>query len=284
MHKLNLIEGIPGSGKTTMSKLLYQTLKNEGIKVKHFNEGSSHPADLSWQSILDDNKYKELLLKYPEYVNQIKTNTVIEDGLAITAYTLLDIDRNSDLYKYLQAHEIYSINADLKTFKQAHLLRWKKFVKNADKNTVYIFECVLLQNHITQLMLEYQVSEKQIESYINEFLDIVKSMSPIIHYLAPKSVELAIRHVAEQRRPENQDRKSIWIDRVIEDVSKTPYGIKYDVKNIEGFIDFTSKRQTIEKNILKNLNSEINVIEHKGSEWKEVLDRIKISIGLLNKN
>ncbi|MBI9012945.1 MAG: hypothetical protein JEZ08_11990 [Clostridiales bacterium] len=93
-----------------------------------------------------------MLLMYPDYEKKLTDNTVLEDGLAITAYTLLDINRDSELYQYLEGHEIYSIDADLETFKQAHPTRWKKFVSRADSNTVYIFECVLLQNHITQLM------------------------------------------------------------------------------------------------------------------------------------
>jgi len=162
----------------------------------------------------------------------------LESNYAITAYTSLNINRDSDLYGYLESKEIYSQDTDIDTFKQAHLRRWKKFVEPADSNSIYVFECVLLQNHITQLMLEYDVTEEVIYSYIMEFMTIVDEMSPVIIYLAPESVEKAIKHVAKERAPKYQDRQDVWIDRVIEYISKTPYGVTHGINDIEVVLIF----------------------------------------------
>ncbi len=275
MHRLNLIEGIPGSGKTTMSKLLYEALKSEGIKVEHFSEGDVHPADLSWQSILEVDTFEKLLLKYEAYKEILLKHSLIENGLVFTAYTQLGLEQNTDLYQYLKDHEIYSIGADQETFKEAHLTRWQHFVRHANPETVYIFECVLLQNHVTQLILEYEASEEDIKAYLDDFIKVIHDLSPIIHYLSPKSVNEAIRHVAKERRPEHQDRQNVWIDRVVDDVSKTPYGRRHGLNDIEGFIQFTSHRQSIEKRLLKKLSVECNCIEHSGMDWKEVFNSIK---------
>ncbi|WP_240841392.1 hypothetical protein [Acidaminobacter sp. JC074] len=274
MHRLILIEGIPGSGKTTISRRLADELSNDGYKVLHVNEGGSHPADLSWQSILTEKEFKALVEKYPSYKEVLNKHTLIEDELAITAYTCLGLDKTSDLYKYLEKREIYSIDADIETFKRAHINRWKKFVKEADKDAVYVFECVLLQNHITQLILEYEADKRLIRNYMNDFVAVIKDMSPIIHYLAPASVENAIRHVAEERRPKYQDRQDIWIDRVLDYVRNTPYGKRHNLKSIEGFIGFTSHRQAIELELLKALDIHVNIIEHENRNWDQVFSRI----------
>jgi len=271
MHKLILIEGIPGSGKTTISKKIYNYLQDNGSKVTHYNEGDSHPVDLSWQSILTLDEYDTIIREYPEYEKVIMSNSILESNFAITAYTSLNINRDSDLYGYLESKEIYSQDTDIDTFKQAHLRRWKKFVETADSNSIYVFECVLLQNHITQLMLEYDVTEEVIYSYIMEFMTIVDEMSPVIIYLAPESVEKAIKHVAKERAPKYQDRQDVWIDRVIEYISNTPYGVTHGIDDIDRCIKFFSIRQEIEKRLLSNMNVDSNIIEHDGEDWDRVL-------------
>ncbi len=50
-------------------------------------------------------------------------------------------------------------------------------------------------------MLEYDVTEEIISSYIIEFMIIIDEMSPIIIYLAPESVEEVIKYVAKERTP-----------------------------------------------------------------------------------
>lgn len=274
MAKLILIEGIPGSGKTTTAKRLSDFYKSKGYQVAQYNEGDLHPADLSWQAILTDEEYKALIKSNKAIAHKIKENSVIEDGRVIIAYTALGIDHNSDLYKYLESKEIYNTDPDIHEFKLAHLNRWSSFVKHSDPETLYIFECVLLQNHLTQLMLEYQVSEELFESYFKDFIDIIKPMDAQIYYLSPISVEQAIRHVARERRPEHQDRQSTWINNVIAYIKNTPFGKATNFDTIEDFIDFTSKRQRIEKKLLKNLDIAHQVIEHEGKDWDRVLKQI----------
>jgi len=275
MNRLILIEGIPGSGKTTTAERLYETLKAEGYKVKQFSEGDLHPADLSWMAILTDNEFSDVINEYPELEEKIRRRSRLEGNMALVAYTLLGLDQGSDLYKYLASKEINASNADLEAFKSAHLSRWKQFVEESDPHTIYIFECVLLQNHMTYLMLDYQAEEALIKDYFKDFMDIIRPMSPILHYLAPVSVDQAIRHVARVRRPEYQDRNNIWIDRVVDYVEKTPYFITQGLKGIEGFIDFCGVRQRLEKNILSSGDIEHHIHDHEGQSWDELLENIK---------
>ena len=50
-HRLILIEGIPGSGKSTLSARLETWLKDQGIAARLYSEGDAHPADLACHGV-----------------------------------------------------------------------------------------------------------------------------------------------------------------------------------------------------------------------------------------
>ena len=275
MNNLILIEGIPGAGKTTTSKFVQQELIKRGIDAVSYQEGDLHPADLSWQSILPIDEYHKLLTEFPNHFDVLEKYTLVEDKQAITAYNRLGINPKSDLYQKLWQNDIYIKNVDLDTFKQEHLKRWKRFSADADINKVYIFECALLQNHITELMLKYEVDGTVIIEYLQEFFDSIISLSPTIIYLAPVSVENAIMHVAAERTTEDPKRSHNWINRVVKEISESNYGIRNNIKNITGCINYFNHRQQIELELLRNVNIECHVITHNGEEWKHVKEQVR---------
>ena len=87
--KLILIEGIPGSGKSTIARKTSEYLESQKIRTVLFREGDIHPADLAWCSYIPINEFKDILNKYSQYSQVINDNTVIEDDHAVVAYTKL---------------------------------------------------------------------------------------------------------------------------------------------------------------------------------------------------
>jgi len=134
----------------------------------------------------------------------------------------------------------------------------------------------LLQNHITELMLKYKASDERIKSYLNDFFDAIKPMSPIIIYLAPLSVENTINHVASERTiTKNPKRSHNWIDRVVKEISESNYGNYHNINDVNGCIKFYEDRQKIELDLLNHLNVKCFIIKHDGDEWEEVKSRIR---------
>ena len=59
--KLILVEGIPGSGKSTIANKIREYLESQNIDTTLFNEGDAHPADLAWCSYIPENEYKDII-------------------------------------------------------------------------------------------------------------------------------------------------------------------------------------------------------------------------------
>jgi len=150
--KLILIEGIPGSGKTTYAKKIARWYEERGIIANLYTEGQLHPADLGWCACISSNIYDEILAKYSSLEEEIARNTVIEGDYAIVAYTMIRTE-NKDFYKEMEGFEVYVGRIDDETFFKLHYDRWKSFGKRmADKDELNIFECAFLQNHVNELL------------------------------------------------------------------------------------------------------------------------------------
>ena len=63
--KLILVEGLPGSGKTTTARFVADWLKQRGVETAVFLEGNlDHPADVESVSCLDEQEYANLKAQF----------------------------------------------------------------------------------------------------------------------------------------------------------------------------------------------------------------------------
>ena len=107
-NRLILVEGIPGSGKSTIANKIKDHFETMGIKVKLFSEGDSHPADLAWNAYIPRDEYETLLKNNPQHVNVIRKHTQLEEDYALVAYTKLGVNPDeNELMKYFETHEVY---------------------------------------------------------------------------------------------------------------------------------------------------------------------------------
>ena len=74
MKKIIFIEGLPGSGKTTIAKKLSDYLNDIGEKSVFYREGDLHPVDLTWIAILTEEELDSLISRYPTLTEAILGN------------------------------------------------------------------------------------------------------------------------------------------------------------------------------------------------------------------
>lgn len=274
-NRLILVEGIPGSGKTTIADKIRSYLEGKEIKAILYREGDAHPADMAWNAYFSMDEYKELLKNNPQYSDAIKKNTQLEDDYAIIAYTKLGFtSQQNELMKYFEEHEVYNARVDLDTFKKLHFKRWQNFSKNTDNNSIVIFECSYLQNHINELLGYHEKDVKFIIDYMINLIKTVENLNPKLIYLTQPNVYETIDRVAKQRVSPDKSKWEDWIDLVIKYIENSPYGKSHGLKGYEGTIEFFDARKKIELDVIDKLSIDKAIIHNEEYNWDEVFNKV----------
>ncbi|MCF7792865.1 MAG: thymidylate kinase [Candidatus Cloacimonetes bacterium] len=275
-HKLIIVEGIPGSGKSTIAKKIEQYLISKNIKAKMYREGDAHPADLAWLACIPTAEYIELLNKFSEQKEIIEKNTIIEGEFALVAYLNLGfLIGQNDLMKYLESKEVYDGRVGFQIFKYLHFCRWQKFVNDTKDDEIVIFECSFLQNHVNELILVYNKDYGFIRNYLSELADIIQSLNPLMIYLKQQDVNETIRRVAAERLSPKPEIEPDWIDRVIEYIGKSKYGKMNQIIDFDGLVKYFEHRQNIELELLQDLPIKSGIVFDPDFDWKVIWNKIE---------
>lgn len=276
MTKAYFIEGIPGSGKTTYAKRLYDHLISQGETVELFNEGDLHPIDLAWCSIIQKNQFTSLAEKHSKYRDQLLDHSKFIEDIVITAYTKVRVnDDDASFYDDFSPYEIYRTK-DFQYFKDTHLTLWEKFNEIHKKDTIYIFECIFLQNHINELILKFKLSEKEMLDYFQGFMNSLSDIDKEIIYVKPVNVKETFDHVISERKSNNKN-YSDWIDLVVEYFEKSKHGKELGYIGYEGALRYFEDRQELECKLIKELTVKSNIYDLE-KDYDEVFENIIANI------
>lgn len=192
---LIIVEGLPGSGKSTTAAMLAGQLQNMGKQVVCIDEGvQEHPAD------------------YADY----------------------DFP-------------------DFQTERKKILDKWRSFVAGADKDTIYVFNCIFLQNPMCETMMRFGMKEEASKGYIAEIAEIIEPLHPIIIYINQPDVKAAIDSVLDERG-------TGWLNAVIDYHVSQGYGKQNNLSGYEGYIKCLEERRIRELHILQDLDIEYYTI------------------------
>lgn len=271
--RLILIEGITGSGKTTIARRTEKFLKDKGIKAKCYNECMIHPADLAWLAYLTLEEYNGILIEYEKYADVLRENSKIEDDMVVVAFTYLGLRDENELIKYLQSKEIFDGKLSSEDFLNVNLKRWKSFCKQAlSDDCVYIFECAFLQNHINELLAYNDVTTNYIIDYAVKLISTVEALNPTLIYLDQSSVRAKIERAAKERtEPEGIPN---WIDLVIDFVENSSYGQRNNLKGFDGTVRFFADRVDIEREVIEHLEIDSFMITNPDFDWDDIFNKI----------
>ena len=263
--KLILVEGIPGSGKTTIAKMISSYYRDKGANATTYPEGEAHPADLGWIACIPLDQYDELLARYPQFKEDIKANTQIEHGYAMVAYLWIR-DKTKVFHDEMEKYEVYDGRAEWDVFRDLHLARWQVFAKSQiAKEEIAVFECALLQNHINELLFFHSKNEAEITNHLKLLIESVMGLNPVLIYLAQPDVQETIRRVSDERTDKHGHKD--WMERVIGFFEHCPHG---DYKGFSGMVQAFEDRKRIELNVLPLLGIPVYTVNNPMYDWEEV--------------
>ena len=270
--KLILLEGIPGSGKSTAGATLQKFFEHNNIPSRFWWEGDfDHPADFEGIARLGARQFRELLSQHPELAELIREYTSVRGTDYLLKYrklqsvypekidqSLMDELFHLDVYDGLPMDEYCRLALD----------RWQDFCDAANNpDEVTLMECVYLQNPLTVMLARHDADPQAARQHIERLTNVIRELNPIVIYLHPRDVTAALQHVRVERPKE-------WEDFVTWYLTEEEYGKTHDLKGYDGVIQFYEMRQKLEVGILHDLPIQQLVIEHSGDEWERCYEEI----------
>lgn len=257
------IEGIQGSGKSTLSNRLAQALPD----AKVYHEGDISPVELAWCSYMKKDQLQQILQKYPDFEEEIKEKTKIEGEYFITSYTRIFTEMRA-FYEEMEAHEIYNARVDYPFFHDTIMQRYKAF---SGHNC--IFECSFFQNSIESMMLFYQMEEDEIVEFYREAYEILKPKGFTMLYLDSDHIRENILQIKKERSDENG--VEMWYPLMLNYLKESPYGKMHHYQGLEDMIAHFERRHEIEMRVIREiLKDSCIILKAKEYDFNKLLGRI----------
>ncbi len=264
-NKLVIVEGIPGSGKTSIAAFAKRLLDEKQIPNVLFLEGSlDHPADYESVAYLNEAEFTVLLDKYPTVRQILEQQLIVKGDGYFIGYRKLKLAHERDipdaLFDELVRHDIYD-GLPLDTFSRLSLAKWQEFSDQACKSDqVSIFECCFLQNPLTAVIGKHNAGDAYAQRHLSAIATAIQPLHPIVVYLYQKDTRETLERVAQTRPVE-------WKNFVIDYLTKQGFGKANALTGYEGVIAFYEKRKSVELAFLHQLAFDILIVDNSDYDW-----------------
>jgi hypothetical protein len=272
--KLILVEGIPGSGKTTTCEYIEKQLTNHGMDVILYGEGDlNHPVDYEATAFVSERRLKELKTAFPEMqnLNNIQYHDRTYQGGLIPYIKLANEGMVTDeCAAELSKYDVYEMPSGV--YKELVLSKWKAFAEQAETSEdIVITDCCFLQNPLTMLLAKYNETPESIKEFVMEIEQIIQELDPLLVYMAPDSVREVIENVRYVRSSE-------WFQHVSSYYTEQEYGKAHGLPGgLEGVVRLLEERMKMEKQLISELVIKTSVIPVSVNDREraaEVLDEV----------
>ena len=202
MNRLILLEGLPGTGKTTNSYRLYEQLVRNGREVRWLHEVSQpHPTLFFSEACLTKEEYRLFTEKYPEAADmlagiaEIRASTVGIDYL--TAARRLPGQESAAWVQELQRYDVMGF--PLERYEPVAQEKWEAFARAAlQEDAIYIMDGGIFQYQIFTYLLN-GAEYPRLAGFVRGIMDLLRPLRPALIYLYREEAGDSIAFIEKQR-------------------------------------------------------------------------------------
>jgi len=248
--KLIIVEGLPGSGKSTTAQIVYDILKYKGINTELYCEDNyNHPADFDGVAYFNSKDFNVLQQAHSaskDVLDKIKIKYY--NGYLIPYRKAIEEQQMSfedELFNDITKNDIYELPIKIHT--ELILSRWNDFVNNyLNEDKVVIFECCFIQNPVTVSMVKNNFSKDVTMSYINSLAEKIVPLEPVLIYVEQEDIKASFNRVVCERPKE-------WFEGFKDYYTNQGYGLSNNLKELDGVIQVLEARSRLEHDAYDSL-------------------------------
>lgn len=273
--KLILVEGLPGSGKSTTAGMIADILAEQNIDAEVYYEGNlDHPSDYEGVAYFTEEEFEKLLEESGNLKPVFMEQVIVKKGRRLLPYMKLKNELGDgfpdELLSQMSKKDVYELplEENIAVISES----WEVFAKQAEAgDKVYVFECCFIQNPVTVGLIKYGAPANVSAAYVQKLADAVEKLNPLLVYVKQEDIGKSFRKAVTERPEE-------WFNGFVHYYTAQGYGLKNELSGLDGTIEVLKARQELEFAILEQLrmpkvvvdNSRFDLEQHKES-LKEIL-------------
>jgi hypothetical protein len=280
--RLIVVEGIPGSGKTTMARFVKNLLDDVRVANELFVEDNlDHPAEYESVAWFPRDEYEHFLEHHAANRSLLAKYSWFRGEDCFIAYGKLDKAHRQEIPAELSGElaqcDVWAVpTPDL--FCRLKMDRWKTFAETARQGKqTYILECCLIQNPLAVLMIRHNMSESYTLAYVRSVLELVEALDPLILYLWPRDTWKAWERITRERPEE-------WINAMIDYLERGQWSHANQLSGYESVVAFHDLRKEIEMRFLQELDGQALLVEMSDYDWdrcqREIAQYVRERLGI----
>ena len=259
------VEGLQGSGKSTM----VQRLSGELPEYKVYREGDYSPVELAWCAYVTEEKYREILDRYPMLRTEIEAKTTMEGDHRVICYTQIITDVPG-FHKDLEQYEIYNRGHESEEeFRRIILSRYSRW--NGENE---IFECSLMQNIVEDMILFKCASDDEILDFYHQVKQALAGRTYRIIYLKAEDIQGNLDVIRKERSDDQGN--ELWFPLMMGYFDRSPYAKAKGVSGEKALVEHFIHRQELELRICREIfPEEAMILESKQYDIHNVIGQVE---------